>query len=448
MSDRLHQAAPGEAAPEATVRPAQTTEAASVASPVPPPAEAAEAAPAVPPAASLSREESVASGAAGTTPAPAEEAAEEEPVEHTVNPEVKPKAPLLKRVSAWMGTYVLPPRARRAFRVAVGVALPLLCLLQLVLWGLKLPERFTLYFDALHSLDPVAIAIVALEVFFAVTLLVQAIYGLVTLARRSHRVHLGTVTTLYAFFVVMLALAHLFPAYAALLEIFTFRPILPAAFAITGLFALLRLTDGDRSLRWCSMLFSLLSLAAVLMLFWQGAGNFASVELPGMEPIPFGSLDLGTYVGGLFQEEVAPWSIFYDVTDNMDLEPLLRGLQAVCVFVTNLLPYAALSLVGYLIHGVAGYSHEQHLNLRVALKVTVTLIVACALSLGAAAAQLVLGMLLNDVGYTVTLSPTDIAVTLALLILLAVLTAMPYRVYRMVYNRRFAAYRKLREENP
>jgi len=52
------------------------------------------------------------------------------------------------------------------------------------------------------------------------------------------------------------------------------------------------------------------------------------------------------------------------------------------------------------------------------------------------------------VGYTVKLFPTDIVVTLALLILLAVLTAMPFRVYRMVYNRRFAAYRKMREENP
>jgi len=369
-------------------------------------------------------------------------------VEYTVNPEAEPKVPLLKRVSSWMGTYVLPPLARRILRVVVGVALPLLCLLQLVLWGLKLPGRFTLYFDALHSLDPVAIAIVALEVFFIITLLAQAIYGLVTLARRGHRVHLGTVTTLYAFFVVMLALAHLFPTYAALLEIFTFRPILPATVAITVLFALLRLADGDRSLRWCSMLFSLLALAAVLVLFWQGAGNFAAVVLPGMDPIPFGSLDLGTYVGGLFQEEVAPWSIFYGMTENMDLEPLLRGLQAVCVFVTNLLPYAALSLVGYLIHGMAGDSYEQHLNLRVALKVTVTLIVASALSLSAATAQLVLAVLLNDVGYTVKLFPTDIVVTLALLILLAVLTAMPFRVYRMVYNRRFAAYRKMREENP
>ena len=96
--------------------------------------------------------------------------------------------------------------------------------------------------------------------------------------------------------------------------------------------------------------------------------------------------------------------------------------------------------------GIAGRTDEQYLHLRVASRFNVSLMIAAAMALISAVIQLIVGVVQKDIGYSVVLSLQNIALTLSLLLAVAVATTIPYRIYSMHYKRQFAAFQKMKEE--
>jgi hypothetical protein len=116
-------------------------------------------------------------------------------------------------------------------------------------------------------------------------------------------------------------------------------------------------------------------------------------------------------------------------------------LQLLPLIVSNVFPYIAISMLGYLMFCLVGRNYEQYLNIQICKRISITMLVLSFFSI-AATVGLYYACDLSDTLLAVELNFTNMIVTVLLGIGMIVITSMPWKIYTVAYRRRYAAYQK------
>lgn len=346
----------------------------------------------------------------------------------------------------------------RVLRVILGVLLLLLGAVQLTRMGLMIYEQFPDYIDVILEPDYVGIAWLAMCVIFIVALLAGWIVTLVSLIVKGHLVRFDIASTLIAQTVLCLFAEHLLSGLdVSLLQIP--EAMLYCLAALVIVYAFLRLFSLDFSTRIAPVICSICAAVVAVILFAQNAGNFAVLRIGGEHGVELTELNLLRYLCDAFEllkTGSGPDSLEYQflymgaglmVNDSIAYAALILLPELLMVAGATLLPFAALSLMGYLIHGLTCPNYLQYHNLHACQKVAISMLIVAILSAGAAAGMMLLLPALEIYTLSVELNYTNMIVTGALCVALIVLTAVPWSIHRSIYRRRLAAFNERERRN-
>ena len=332
----------------------------------------------------------------------------------------------------------------------------LFCILQVVQWGLAVSQTYPDYWQAIVSFDIVNLIVMAVMLLFTTIMIVLIIKALirgigfwiknlknVAFNPLSMMYTLAPVATLYAFALVSSFLTDVFADKTLLLANWLYADTLRVVFGMAAVYALLRLLMKDFRGRVWAVICSVAAIVLAFFMFDQGVGNFAwFVANDCGTALSLSQISLVDSLRQIFVHMDAGYYFFMDLTDS--LAALCTFLQVVCTIVARVLPYAALSLVGYLIYGVACSKYVQYYQLRSAQKVSVVMLVLSIMSLASAVVLNVITTANADeiASEVLVVDYTSGVITIALCVAMIVLTSLPWKFYRMSYKRHFAEYKK------
>ena len=338
----------------------------------------------------------------------------------------------------------------------IELAIGLLCAYQVAQWGLTVAQTYKDYWQAIVSFDVVNIVMMAIMLLFVTIMIVLIIKGLVKgighLVKRakeswfnplSMMYTLAPVATLYAFALVSSFLTDVFADKTLLISTWLYGGTLRLMLVLVAIYALIRLLMKDFRGRVWAVACSVAAIALALFMFNQGIGNFAwFVANDCGTGLSLAQISLIDSLRQIFVQIDMSRYFLMDLTDSLAV--LCTFLQFVCVIVARVLPYAALSLVGYLIYGVACSKYVQYYQLRSAQKVSVVMLVLSIMSLASAVVLNVITTANADeiASEVLVVDYTSGVITIALCVAMIVLTSLPWKFYRMSYKRHFAEYKK------
>jgi len=330
----------------------------------------------------------------------------------------------------------------------------LLCGIQFVKWCLSIKDTYMNYWEAIRTLDIVNIVTMVLMLVFAITLFAKVIEGIVGMIKKGREVSFASVATLFSFAIFSMFMTHLFEGKELLISSFAYAPMLKALVWIVGIYTVVRLLLKDFGARVWSVFFSIGGIILAIVMFTQNAGDFASITFGNSgESVSYSLSELNAlellkvvfFEGGLTDANEAELLLFagFALSDLGIGEMgymLCLLMQVVAMLVADLLPYAALSLMGYFLYGLTCRNYVQYYQLRAAQKVATTMLVISVMSLASTIALSVLAGRIE--GLTITIDYVSAALTLVLGVAMIVVTALPWKFYNITYNRHFAEYKK------
>ncbi len=343
--------------------------------------------------------------------------------------------------------------------ICLGSLLTVVCVLIPVLWGFSVKENYLIFWQMIRERRIVQLVIMAFMLLFMVLMLIHVIRSIVSLIRKDHEPQFALVSTLWSFFVFSLLTENLLSYYAQiretplLISYFEFMPWLLIPLGMTAVYALLRLFRADFQKRIWSFGFACAAIAVALILFWHNAGDFASFvhRTEGVE-LDLAEMNVFNYMTNAFTKSPmmeTPEYAFFTWGREISINHLraseeiilVFGLQILPILVADLLPYASLSLLGYLIYGLTGKQHVQYHHLHACKQVSIAMLVASLMSIAATVGLFFVCRAAGAV-FFVRFNYVNAIVTVALCVVMIILTAMPWNIYGMSYKRRYKAYRE------
>ncbi len=326
--------------------------------------------------------------------------------------------------------------------------LPCLCLLQMVLWGFSVKNHYKEFWNAMALLDVVNIVVLSLMVIFVIALLAHVIRDIVRTLKRQEELQFQTASTYVAFYLFRMFAIKLFSGKTLLVAHFSFSPIITIVTILILLYAIVRLFSEDVRLRWCAVTFAAVAIILVSVMELCQIGNFASFTL-GSTKVTLSDLNIVRY-GQALASTAAPETsedMMVFLSENLQISRkfdemvLVVLLQFVAVFAANVLPFAALSLIGYLMFGLVSKNYVQYAKLYACRQVTIFMLISACASVAATVGML---FLFNGrgTGLTVHLNYQNMIFTVVSCVVLLVLLSIPWRVYNVIYKRRYASYQK------
>ena len=246
----------------------------------------------------------------------------------------------------------------------------------------------------------------------------------------------------------MLATTSLFPQKVNLVTDFDFTQLLLPFVVVMSVYSVIKLFESDFRNRWSGVLFSVLSTIIVFFLYKQDIGNLFSISIGDGEALSVSNLNILTYVEAIFNK--APDTTEALLVENAvycELAQIIVPLQIIAVSVVNLLPFAVLSLLGYLFHGVAGKAYDQFYQLHACKKAVGTILTVSLFALAAGVALMFLGQINEEIILTVTMNYTNSVLLVISLIVLLILLSVPWSIYKASYKHHYAVYEKSKGEN-
>ncbi len=326
--------------------------------------------------------------------------------------------------------------------------LPCLCLLQMVLWGFSVKNHYKEFWNAMALLDVVNIVMLSMMLIFVIALLAHVIRDIVRTLKRQEELQFQTASTYVAFYLFRMFAIKLFDGKTLLVAHFSFSPIITIVTILILLYAIVRLFSEDVRLRWCAVTFAAVAIILVSVMELCQIGNFASFTL-GSTKVTLSDLNIVRY-GQALASTAAPETsedMMVFLSENLQISRkfdemiLVVFLQFVAVFAANVLPFAALSLIGYLMFGLISKNYVQYAKLYACRQVTIFMLISACASVAATVGML---FLFNGrgTGLTVHLNYQNMIFTVVSCVVLLVLLSIPWRVYNVIYKRRYAFYQK------
>lgn len=337
--------------------------------------------------------------------------------------------------------------------LCLGIAITTLCVYQIILWGISIKDSYSDYLAAIETLDFINIVVMAFILLFMIVLLVNIIKCIISLIKKGHEMRFEMVATIVSFYVFFKFVEEkLFVGMPLLISDFSFFPILKMLLILAGIYSVIRLFAKDFGSRIWSIIFSCVAIALAIVMFSVEVGNFATytIDIPDGKPFSVqlsdlniynyiqSIIDAGSFDDGVTNQEL--WLLACSINfDEMAIFVVL--LQFVPIMVANVLPYAAISLLAYLLYGLVGRNYTQYYNLQTCKKVSAVMLVVSIFSL-AATIGLSVACLLTDTYLSIKIDYTNAIITLLLCIALIVITSLPWKIYKTTYRRRYAKYQK------
>ncbi len=358
------------------------------------------------------------------------------------------------KILAFIQTNIFTSMTCKISLLVLEALMLLLCGIQLVKWCLSIKDTYMNYWDAIRTFDIVNIVTMVLMLIFAITLFAKVIEGIVGMIKKGREASFASVATLFAFAIFSMFMTHLFDGKELLISSFAYAPMLKALAWIVGIYTVIRLLFKDFGARVWSVFFSIGGIILAIVMFMQNVGDFALITFETLgESVSFSFSELN--VIEFFK------ILFFDgsLTDANGAELLLIAefalsdlgigemglllctlMQIIAMVVADLLPYAALSLMGYFLYGLTCRNYVQYYQLRAAQKVATTMLVISVMSMASTIALSVLASRAG--GLTITVDYVRATLTIVLDVAMIVVTALPWKFYNITYNRHFAEYKK------
>ncbi len=345
--------------------------------------------------------------------------------------------------------------------LVLGIALLGLCVLQMVQWGfgvLTHLDSFTAVFKDFKNLDYINLAVMVFMVLFVALMVLNLAKATASLIKKGHEVRFEAVSTLIAFCVFSLFAQKFFAGTELVIAHFDFGLLMMIILTVVLVYSFLRLIARDFGARIWGVVFSGLAIVAAVVLYTQSAGSFATVQFLSsgaeMNMTDFSGWEFtkvmvkalenpGQLIEGGVEAQLLNFGmpILMEGLD-MDLSFVVILLQLEVLLMAYLLPFAALSLLGYLVYGIASKNYIQYYNLYSCKKVAITMLVFAIISLACTVGLYFIYdnvSLMGDIHYE--LDYVNCGLTIGLCIVLIVLTSMPWKLYNSSLNRRFNAFK-------
>ncbi len=332
----------------------------------------------------------------------------------------------------------------------------ILCILQIVFWGLSIKNTYLNYWEAIKTFDVVNISVIVLMLLFIIVLVSNIVKSISSLINRDRETRFETVSTLFAFYVFSMFITRLFYEHDLLISDFTFNPILRVLVILTLVYAFVRLFVKDFGSRICPLIFSCGAIVLAIIMFSQGVGNFATYTIN--DSVKFDLSDLNIYK---YLESVVNYKTNAELTGGFDglffaygktvsfneigtdgIMIIVTFLQFVSIAVANVLPYVALSLLGWLVYGLVGKNYMQYYNLQACKKVATSMLVVSIFSLATTICLHFLCEATEHCRLVVQVNYANVIVTMLFCIVLIIVTSLPWKIYNVIYRHRYTMYRK------
>lgn len=366
----------------------------------------------------------------------------------------------LKDILLFAQNNIFTPKVCNIILLSLGIIITALCMIQMVFWGLSIKNTYSNYWESIKTLDFINIGVMVFMVLFVLVLLVNIIIGIVSLIKKGHETRFETVSTMFAFSIFSMFVTKLFDGHDLLISNVSFSPILKILIILTIVYAFVRLFVKDFAARICPFAFSCGAIVLAIVMFSQDVGNFATYTID--DSVRFNLVDLNIYkymqsaIGFETSAEATSGidSLFFEYGNEIKLSGIdldetivVILLQFVPIMVANVLPYAAISLLGYLIYGLVGSNYTQYYNLQFCKKISVTMLVVSVLSLIATIGLHLICKATNLCSIAVQVNYANAIATILICVLLIVVTFLPWKIYNVIYKHRYAAYQKSKGGN-
>lgn len=330
----------------------------------------------------------------------------------------------------------------------LSILLTVVCTIQTGLWCIALLDTYTDFLDAFKDLEYLKMFVaifILVSIGFMIGGIVKSIIGLV---KREIEPCFSMVTIMFAFYVFALFIEEMFGSHM-LIDDFTPSIFLIVLAGILVLYAVLRLLLKDFGARIVPFAFSCGAIILAVVMFSYTIGDFAIYKIEngfGNQSPLCNLADLNAYK--YVQSNITKNSayvletVFYNngIGSQLDVDAPVASIilvlfQLFSVLVVNILPFAALSLIGYLIYGLISRNYIQYYALHACNKVCVSMLIVSILSLGATVA---LKFLCDEEGVNllVEFDYTNMVITILSCIAMLVLTSLPWKIYGILYRRR------------
>ena len=376
----------------------------------------------------------------------------------------KPSKPKKKKASAqdvftFVQTKIFTPKISKIVLLSLSILITVLCALQMVVWGFALKDDYKMYWLCIKNKDWVNIVLISIALLFMLILLTNIIKSIACVARGNCILRFSMITTFITFYCFMLFLKKAFGSRCVLVETFTSSVIFGFILALVIVYASVRIFGKDFRERALAVAISAGALLVVLFMYLQDMGNFATVTIAGDVSTQFSLSDLRLYnyfnvikalagegeytsmQGGYLEYIYLQVGAQMEIDGSLNVGFVVVLLQLIQIMASNLLPFAAISLIGYLLYGLADNNYMQYRNLEACKKVATSMLVVSIFSF---ISTFVLEFLLKDnMQYAVLeIDYTNVLVTMILCIVMMILTCLPWKIYSNAYKRQFNNYQE------
>lgn len=365
----------------------------------------------------------------------------------------KKKSPI-KDIILFAQNKIFTPKICNIVLIFLGSLITALCLTQLVFWGLNIKDTFNDYWEAIKALDYLNIAVMAFMLLFILVLLINTIKSIVSLLKKEHEMRFEAVSTLFAFCIFSMFITMLFSDSALLISNFKFEPLMSTVVILVLVYAVIRLFMKDFGSRICPLAFSCVAIVIAIIMYTQNVGDFATFSIDWMHDFKLSDLNLYRYLQAVVRsftdaDVISTLELnFFEASVENNIIGIDSGeativilMQFVAITVSNLLPFAAISLLGYLMFCLVGGNYIQYYNLQTCKRISITMIIATGLSI---AAVVCFDLFCKNEGKSlvVQIDYANVAMTVLLCVVMLIVSLLPWRIYNMVYKHRYAAYQR------
>lgn len=241
----------------------------------------------------------------------------------------------------------------------------------------------------------------------------------------SRDLRYGSLSAFFSFYIVALFLRS-FLGSGTLFDAIKFDAFFWFIIALIAILMIVRMVNGDFKKRFVPILFAVLAGGTVVAMYLMHVGDFLLLDGKGLRDMDLINFLMNTHAEGAASSGSPLWDMI--TSDN---EAVLLPLISIVIFLTQILPFASLSLLQYSFLTLLEKNGKQYYHLKSMKKVGVSILVMAGLNLiGAVWIKSILD------GFTI--SYFNLILTAVLGILTIIWAILPWKIYNKNYKRYLA----------
>lgn len=242
----------------------------------------------------------------------------------------------------------------------------------------------------------------------------------------SRDLRYGSLSAFFSFYIIALFLRS-FLGSGTLFDAIKFDAFFWFIIALIAILMIVRMVNGDFKKRFVPILFAILAGGTVVAMFLTHVGDFLLLDGKGLRDLDLIDFLMNTHAEGAASSEALLWNMIA----TSDQAAVLLPLTSIVIFLTQIIPFAALSLLQYCFLTLLEKNGKQYYHLKSMKKVGVSILVMAGLNLIGA-------VWIHSVLEGFTISYFNLILTAVLGILTIIWAILPWKIYNKNYKRYLA----------